>query len=238
MARTEVLKQIPRVDWGNAIDAVFLSHVWFGNWSFLQLRSWIYHVFQYVAVLAIAGLVVLLVGCALGRGARFAFLRSPGGLGVLAAVYGFFWIGILYHVLITFVAQGVSASQGWYLYGVVVAEVLLGCMGLLALAPRRLNRWVLPAAGTALGLLDLYTVHFLFIPYYSGFIAHKANGALATFYASQLFTIPWLDVAGRLAADEPRLGAAGITMMWAGYLLATAALLLAVFRSSRTPNAP
>lgn len=51
----ELLRQVPRVDWKNALDSMILSHVWFGNWSFLQVRSWIYHIFRFLVPLSLLG---------------------------------------------------------------------------------------------------------------------------------------------------------------------------------------
>jgi len=31
------------VNWGRAIGAILLSHVWFGSWSLLTLPHWIYY---------------------------------------------------------------------------------------------------------------------------------------------------------------------------------------------------
>ena len=39
LAWSERLRLVAEVDWWSAIDSAFTSHIWFGNWSFLQLRS-------------------------------------------------------------------------------------------------------------------------------------------------------------------------------------------------------
>ena len=53
-------RAIPRVDWYNAVDSLLVSHIWFGNWSFLGLRAWIYKLFMALYLLAAAGLADLL----------------------------------------------------------------------------------------------------------------------------------------------------------------------------------
>lgn len=40
-----LLHRAAAVNWLHAVDAVFNSYVWFGGWSFLTLRSWIYRIF-------------------------------------------------------------------------------------------------------------------------------------------------------------------------------------------------
>lgn len=225
----ELLQQIPRVDWKNALDITFLSHIWFGNWSFLQVRSWIYHIFTYLALLSLVGLLIIVFVPLLKRDARFPFVSSRKHLLVLIAFYGFFWLGLLYHILITFVAQGVSASQGWYLYCLVVAEVLVVAAGLLALFPGLLRPWVLPAATAGFCFLDLYSVHFLFIPYYVGLIAHKANGALATFHLGQLQGVNLWEFLSRLVIHKPLVNPPGLLAIWGCYLAATLGLIVISF---------
>ncbi len=227
----EILCRIPRVDWKGALDTLFLSHIWFGNWSFLQVRSWIYHLFGYFAWLSLLGLSILGVVPRLKREVKFPFLSSRKSLLIPLTFYGFFWLGLLYHILITFVAQGIAASQGWYLYCVAAAEVLVIVTGLLALSPARIRPWVMPAATVGFGLLDLYTVHFLFIPYYIGLVAHKTSGALAAFHVGQLRGLNLWDLVGRLVVNKPLINRPGMLAIWACYLAATLGLMAISLRT-------
>jgi len=117
-SKWELAKLIPQVDWRNAIDSTFLSHIWFGGWSFLQTRSWMYHLFAVFYLIAAAGIL------------RRVFLSGDTKAPVLAALYGAFAAGTGYHVLLTFAASGVSSSTGWYLYALVIAECILLRFGL------------------------------------------------------------------------------------------------------------
>src|SRR5205807_6859107 len=38
----ERLRRATEVHWLSAADSTFFSHIWFGGWSFLQVRAWIY----------------------------------------------------------------------------------------------------------------------------------------------------------------------------------------------------
>ena len=38
-----------QVNWLQAADFTFLTHIWLGNWSFLVVRSWMYHFFALIA---------------------------------------------------------------------------------------------------------------------------------------------------------------------------------------------
>ena len=146
------------IPWLRALDTVLLSHIWFGGWSFLQLRSWMYH-FIY-AIFAIAGL---------------GLIRRQGREALVPAAYLVMLTATLaYHVLVTFLANGIAATNGWYLYGAAFAETTLISLGLLAW-----NRYAIPAVVTLFVLLDLYGANLILLPYYLGVTAHNAAGSCA-----------------------------------------------------------
>lgn len=159
------LRQIPQVDWWKGLDSTFFSHIWFGGWSFLQLRAWMYHVFAVLFVIAAAGVAVAIVRN-----------RPPRRyLAVLAGLYGLFCAGIAYHVLLTHLANGISSSAGWYLCAVIVPEMIFLAAGL------RFAPLLVPL----FALLDLYGMLFVALPYYNGLIAHRPNGFLEAFHVGQ-----------------------------------------------------
>jgi hypothetical protein len=231
MSLTDLLWNIPRVDWRGAFDSIFFSHIWFGNWSFLQVRSWMYHSYRDLALLSLLGIVILTAGPWLRRTARFEFLACRRHLLVMIVLYACFWLGLSYHILITFTASGISSSAGWYLYGVIVAEILVFTAGLFALLPLRFRRWILPVTTASFGLLDLYTVHFLLIPYYAGLIAHKTNGALASFVVTRIRSEDLWNIPLRLLVNKDPVNMPLLLMVWAGYVASTVALLVMSFRS-------
>jgi hypothetical protein len=210
------LGRITGVDWWRFFDIAFVSHIWSGNGSFLQLRSWMYRVFAGIVLAAAAGLILKVWR---GRGGRSDAL-------VLGSVYGFFWLGLCYHEL-TFSLLGLSSSAGWYVYAVVTAEILLAVTGLQALCPARWHGLV-PFAGAALfTLLDLYATHFVLLPYYTGMVTHRSSGALESFHVSRFAELPIM--LGRLALPAP-----AALLLWLCFLLATLALpLLALSGAGR-----
>jgi len=230
----ERLQFLPDVDWRNALDSIFLSHIWFGNWSFLQLRAWIYHVFALAAALALAGLMVWVA-----RGKRELVSGAPrvpqsASFFVLGGLYGFFWLGLAYHVLLVYLANGYSTSAGWYLYCLVVAEVILTCWGLRAVCPSSWGRFVAPAGTIAFALLDLYGMHFVLIPYYTGLISHRPDGSIASFYVSQIQTFPLSEIVHRMGSNKPVFLASPVmAALWALYLGGTAGLVLIAISASR-----
>jgi 4-amino-4-deoxy-L-arabinose transferase-like glycosyltransferase len=221
----DLLKKAPEVDWLNALDSTLLSHIWFGAWSFLQVRAWMYHVYYFAGFLALLGL--------LAYAARSLFSLRPGApmhqsrMGILSLFYVSFWLGIGYHVLLTYTAMGQSSSAGWYLYCAIFAQTLLILAGLAFLCPAAFRPWLAPSATMSFALLDLYGVHFLLMPYYVGLIRHKADGALATFHIGRIQEAGIGDIFARVAACKPYLSAPGAMALWLCYLAATG--MLAVF---------
>lgn len=223
----DLLRLVPRVDWRAALDSTFVSHIWFGNWSFLQVRSWMYHFFGYVVIAAALGLLALL-----GRRGDKT-LRDR--LLVLLAFYGFFLLGVGYHVLMTFAVSGSSSSAGWYIYCLVVPEVVLATAGLRALVPERYGTWVLPAATLCFCALELYATHFLLLPYYTGFIAHRPDGALAAFHLGQLRGDGLATLLLRLEENKPAfIGSWFVSIAWLLFLAATLGLVAIQVRLSVT----
>ncbi|HJZ97897.1 MAG TPA: glycosyltransferase family 39 protein [Candidatus Solibacter sp.] len=212
----ERLRHIRDVHWFAALDSTFFSHIWFGGWSFLQLRAWIYHVFALLAVLAIIGLAI-----AWRR-------RDPrrDHLALLATIYALFCVGIAYHVLLTYLANGISSSAGWYLCSVIVPETVLFVAGFRAYASRAIN--ALPAA---LAILDVYGLLFVALPYYTGLTAHKSNGFLEAFNLQRLTALRLAEIPRRLAANHSA-GPVVIAVAGVLYLAATWFLVFAAITAS------
>jgi hypothetical protein len=232
----ERLGRIPDVDWHNAFFSILGSHIWFGAWSFLQVRSWMIHLFWYLTLVALCGLAFYIVRN--GPVAEHRQYPSKTAVNVLASFYGFFWLGLGYHVLAIFLSQGESTSTGWYLYCLVAAEVLLITCGLLAISPAMLQPWVIPGGAILLGLLDLYTTHFLLIPYYTGIVSHRLNGSLAAFHIEQLRDVGLGEVLLRMAVNKPpTLHPLVLGTLWVAFLVATVALIVLSFEPCRQSTA-
>jgi len=202
-----MVKQAAAIPWPKAIDAILFSHLYFGGWSSLTVRSWMYHVFYGAILLAAVGVV-------------WQFRKRE----TLALVWlnAAFWLGQLYNVVLLFMSKGLPGSMGWYLYAVVAAEVVLSVAGLRRILPGRARGWA-PSLGVALfALLDLYTVHALAIPYYTGMIRHKANGALAAVHLADFRAVGAGETFARMAAFKEAIVPPPVTIgLWAVYLCAT-----------------
>lgn len=222
----ELLRRVPQVDWYNALDSIFNSHIWFGNWSGLTVRSWMYHSFRNIVLLAASG-IALTFWRMYRRRAAANTLTQPSYLLVLVLFYGFFWLGQFYNVLMIFSNWGVSTSMGWYMYCLVVAEVVLATIGLMALFPRAWHAWILPAGIACFVLFELYATHFVLVPYYTGLIAHGPDGRLPAFHVSQLAQFGVQTVLNRVATNKASfLSWPSQLCLWILYLAATISLLV------------
>lgn len=220
-----LLENVARVRWFQAFETTFFTHIWFGNWSFLQVRTWIYRLAFLVCILAMAGIGVL--GLRFRRKKNKPIVRWED-LGLMLLFYFFFALAMAYYILIAFTASGQSACQGWYLYCLVVPELVLVTLGIFALLKERVRPAVLPVVAGLFALLDLYTVHFLLIPYYSGLLAHNASGALPGFRPAAYAQIGLNSVLFRLAVNKPEfLTAWVLACLWVLYLGATLAMVAA-----------
>jgi hypothetical protein len=207
-----VLRRIPTVPWRTVVDAILLSHLYFGAWSSLTVRSWMYHLLYLVAAAGAIGLLWQLRN----RAIRW-----------LLVIYLAFWAGQLYNALLLYVSKGLAASMGWYLYAVVAAEVVLCTVGF-----GRFRAWAAAAGAGLFAVLDLYTVHALAIPYYTGMIAHKSNGALAAVHAGDFRALGVAGMFARLAVNKP-FPAGMLVVLWMAYLAATVFALAITMRVNR-----
>jgi len=234
------LQTAARVDWWNALDSTLVSHIWCGGWSFLGVRSWMYRFFECVALAACLGLLAGLVRWARKRATRTPAI-SRDGLPVLAAFYGFFWLGLAYHVVATFLNFQSGTTTGWYIYCLVVVEVLLVYAGLSNLVPRgrlRWTRWILPASAACFALLDLYATHFVALPYYTGLIAHRPNGGLEAFHLQSVLSLGFRETLARLLVNKaPFLGVAAMLAVWLAFVISTVAAVVLAFRINATRRA-
>jgi len=195
-----MIAQIPNVDWLNAIRTIGLSHVWFGNWSFLQLRSWMYHVFEYLFLLSMLGILIYMIRRWLGLKVETSSERNVINLSFF---YLWFWVGLLYYVLLLYLWQGVSSANGWYLYTVIIPEVILLVFGWFCLVPIRWRQKVLATVTSLFCLLDLYGILFNLIPYYTGFIWHRPGRGLMSFKPFDLSGADYGELLSRLTINKP-----------------------------------
>jgi hypothetical protein len=211
MGSGEMLRKAGEINWAKAIDAIFFSHLYFGGWSSLTVRSWMYHLFYIVILAAAVGLVPL--------------LRRPAIL-TLLLIYLSFWLGQFYNVALLYISKGLAGSMGWYMYAVVGAEVTLCLAGLRKLAPARLSRWMAVGGAALFALLDLYTVHAVAVPYYTGMIRHKVNGSLEALHWAAFERVGIGGAVERLTAfKRPFVPAAILVALWLLYLAGTAGAL-------------
>ena len=196
------LAAIPHINWLRVLDTAATTHIWPGGWSFLNVRAWMYRVFEIPALAGAIGVVLLLRR------------RYEPRLGVAATSYLLFCLALAYFATLVFLMRHYSMAPGWYLYGIVGVEAGVLASGFTGLAGPRRSAAAVAALAILAAAFDLYTVQFVSIPYYTGIIAHDPSGRLATFHLSALRGARLLD---RLAVNKA-IGAPWIAALWAGYL--------------------
>ncbi len=186
-----MLRAADTLPWRSAVQTTLLSHLYFGGWSSLTAPGWMYGPFYLAIILAALGLTGFW---------RKQEIRSIG------LIYGVFWLAQLYNVILIYVTKGTPTSMGWYLYAVIAAQVALTVAGL-----RRFFGGGAMVLGVALfGLLDLYSMHAIALPYYTGLA----------------FPLPRGELFARLAVFKPSGVTEGVmAALWAAYLAATVTLM-------------
>jgi hypothetical protein len=210
--------------WLRVLDSAAATHIWTGGWSFLSVRSWIYRVFESIATAAAIGLVFLLIRLGIKSRRRKLSPRNACFFLVVIA-FALFCLALAYSAVGRYLTQGIFSALGWYLYAVAGVEFALLASGFTGLVGvRRAGACVAGVAALAC-VLDLYTTHFVSIPYYTGLIAHLQSGAVASFHpAATLRNIGASEVIARLAVNKP-VAPSVLVVLWAAYLCATIGLL-------------
>jgi hypothetical protein len=161
--------------WINEIYTVAKSFTWFGAWSFVTLRTWMYLVLEGCAL---GGMVV---GIARGR----ARLRVPFIFTIC------FMIAIAGGAAAYYAVHGVAGIPGWYLWpaGGVMAMLIVAGLGRLSVA-----------FAAMLALADIFGAGARLMPYYAG-LAERNHGSLAQIWlASSRLDVPvWLVIGWLLA---------------------------------------
>jgi hypothetical protein len=205
----ERLHGILAVQWWRAIATVLLSHVWYAGWSLLALPRWLYYGPFAVVALASVGAIRVLLGNLRWR--IFPFV----------ALYGFFWIGHLYQILMLFLSKGSSTAMGgWYLHAVAVAEIIILFFGLADILPARYFHWISPSVTIGLVTLDVYGL-YVTLPYYV-----QTDGEF------------WVAVF-RLLENKPFFLTKGVfALQWVGFCAATIGLIAVAMSTTRALRRP
>jgi hypothetical protein len=213
------------VNWPSVLDIAAFSHIWIGGWSFLVVRRWMYRVFEIIAIVSGIGVCVYMANY-VRHVWRSRILGTRGSrIVTLSAMYLMMCAAVSYHSLVVFLVQHTSTGLGWYLYAVIVPETVLITIGLIALVGLKSAQRVYAAICVIAVALDIYTVHFLLMPYYSGAIRHKPAGGLETFHLQMLTTPGAIEQIFQRLAYNDAVDAPVLAGLWGAYLCATVALV-------------
>lgn len=234
MSKLQLLAQARHVNWVSGVVSILLSHVWFGAWSFLKFSRAVYLLFGLIIFTALLGMCRAVLAWRKQRCLPQLESFDRGKILVLLFFYLFFWLGLAYDTLIIYAASGVSASNGWYMYSLIVAEAILLYVGLAAILPSHFRRRILPIVIAMFAVLDLAGMHLLLLPYYTGITSHISQDRVPLAGIGQLFHTGILEFARRLSANKPALLGPGVLIsLWILYLTSTVLLVLLAFRQAR-----
>jgi len=163
-----VTSGVLHINWLSAANVAATSLTWFGAWSFLTLKSWMYRL---VEAIALAGAVLAV---------RRRGLQTP------ATLSGFFVVAMMYGTVLTQASGHAPNVPGWYLWP------LGGALAIILAAGLRRYSIVLIAVLTA---IDLYGVIALLSPFYAG-LAERNKAAGGQFFGAltRLQVPVWLAV--------------------------------------------
>ena len=162
-----------QINWARIVYEQVYSQIWVGGWSFLRVRLWMYAVFELVGLICAAGLIVY----AIRRIRRGRVEWMSLAVAMLFATLILFEPGLFYQALAVYMTDHQAFGPGWYFYVLLVPQLLLLAVGAWALFGK-FGAARLAACATFLAVaLNLYTMHLLLMPYYTGLIAHTPNGA-------------------------------------------------------------
>ena len=217
---TTLMEAIQKLSWRTAADFVFLSHTWIGNWSFLVVRSWMYHVLAAGALIVVAGLMLRFF-------LRDGRARMRSDVQVLLMIWASFAAGLAYQAARNFQATGFPGTMGYYLMAMVTVETILMVVGLEEITSGWLGTWVIPAVVMAFAGLEFFGVNFYSIPYYTGTITRLPGGGIPALSIHQLGGGGFWRIFERLADGKPGiLGPAALAGFWVAFELATVGLIV------------
>jgi hypothetical protein len=153
------------VNWLNAAQVEARTFLWFGAWSFLTLKSWIY------TALDAAGLVALVMALPKWRELKVPLLFT-------GCVFAEMAFGVLSYQA----THGIGSVPGWYLWLVGGAMAMAVAAGL--------GRWSWILAGW-LAAVDLYGAAAVMAPYYAG-LAERDHARLIWPRAPWVLTVLWI----------------------------------------------
>src|ERR1700680_1977891 len=120
-----------KIPWSRVFDFIAISYIWFGNWSFLVVRTWMYRVIEVAFVLGF-------IGIAFQISFERRSLAEPKYLYILTLPCLILLLGLCFHAAEGFRSSGGAGTMGYYLYSLVVPQVILLVVGLSRLVPQRM----------------------------------------------------------------------------------------------------
>jgi len=157
--------------WVNGAQTVAKSFTWFGAWSFMTLRTWMYIILEACAMAAMLA----------GLAARRAAVLTP------AVFAGCFSAAIALGAAAYYAVHGIPGIPGWYLWpaGGATAILIVAGAGRFSIA-----------FAAMLALTDLFGAACRMMPYYAGLAAwHHGSVTQFPLAGDRLHVSIWLAIA-------------------------------------------
>ena len=163
------IEGISRVEWGSSLRSMLKQHIWIGNTSLLSLSRALYQVGYALIFLGILGAVRSVIDWVrLPKADKLTSGRNQS-IVILGIFYVFFVLGVLYHMLTNYMLLGVpDGTGGWYLYALIVAELILLVRGLEALVGARAAGWSNAVLVVYVLVANLVSLLCKTLPFYAG----------------------------------------------------------------------
>ncbi len=228
---SELLSAAVRVNWAEAADSTFKSHVWMGGWSFLGVRSWMYRVMLGLFAASLLGYLVALIRC--------RPIPACRDVARLFALMFAFAAGLAYHAMSTFLVHGISATTGWYIHSFALAEAILLPLGLTLLTGRvSQSRWIAICACLWFAI-EAFGLHVYQMPYYAGMLQRTETGGLPAFSVMRYFAEDLYPIFERLSETKNQfLAPGGLIALWGAYWIANLGAMCAAFTASPALRPP
>jgi hypothetical protein len=224
------LPNLLKVDWWRVWMLGSESFIWISGWSFLLLDDWLCWVFRAIGLAALVGLLRAAVRGWKGRAERRS-VTVPAFWLVPLPLAALFVFAIAYQGWQIFNAFGDSTAVGWYLTSASTAGIVVLLAGLAHLFGARVAPNIAAALALVVAALDLFTLHFVSLPYYAGLHATMPPARMPVLSASIWPSGGLPEIAERLAVNHPSwLSGEVLLGMWLFYLPAFGFLVALALR--------
>ncbi|MEQ1948690.1 MAG: hypothetical protein ABL995_15985 [Bryobacteraceae bacterium] len=223
-AGISALQAMANTPWPAAISFVTNSYIYLGNWSFLDVRSWMYTLVKAAFFAGGAGVLWQMIRPASDAPARRHILAAA-----LPCVT--FVAAVCYTAAINYATPSHGFTFGYYLYGLAPTQAALLAIGLTRWSARTIRFAPVALLSLIFFAIETYGTWFRMLPYYAGLVSHDVTGRMPALHIGQLSEGGLAKLFLNLAANKPPFLTPEALISLAGlYFAATGVLLAMILR--------